>query len=123
VLGRLRAICLAFPETQESPAWVGVRWFVRRSAVAHVLMVDAQWPPAYARAVPVRVATPVLTFRSHGTELPVLRAAPPPFHAPPWHPAMVCLELGAGTDWTEVAELLTESYRAVAPRSLTTRLP
>jgi hypothetical protein len=60
----------------------------------------------------------VLTFRSAGPELAVLRAMGPPFFPVPWGPDVVGLVLGDDTDWTEVAELVTESYRVRAPRRL-----
>ena len=42
----------------------------------------------------------------------------PPFHKPPWHAEHVCLTLGADTDWDEVTELLTESWRHQAPKRI-----
>lgn len=121
VVDRLRAICLALPETGEEPAWVGIRWWVRRKAFAHLLVIDHEWPPAYARAVPVEGPTPVLTFRSSGAELAALTATGPPFHKPPWHPEHVTLVLGRNTDWDEVAELVTESWRLQAPKRIAGR--
>ena len=121
VLGRLRTICRALPETVEEAAWVGIRWSVRRKAVAHLLVIDHEWPPAYARAVPVERPTPVLTFRSSGAELAALTAIGPPFHKPPWHPEHLTLTLGPDTDWDEVAELVTESWRLQAPRRIADR--
>lgn len=118
VLERVRGICLDLPETGEEPAWVGIRWWVRGKAFAHLLVIDHEWPPAYARAVPVPGPTPVVTFRSRGDELAALTAAGPPFHKPPWHPEQVCLTLGATTDWDEVRELLTESWLLQAPKRL-----
>jgi hypothetical protein len=50
----------------------------------------------------------------------------PPFFGPPWGQDVVGMVLGADVDWTEVAELLTESFRV--PRTARegwtdTRLP
>jgi hypothetical protein len=50
IVARLRSICLDLPEASEEPAWVGTRWSVRKNNFAHVLMIDAGWPPAYAKA-------------------------------------------------------------------------
>jgi len=49
VLAALRAICLALPEVEEQEAWVGTRWRIRTKTFAHVVAIDAGWPPAYVR--------------------------------------------------------------------------
>ncbi len=60
----------------------------------------------------------MLTFRATGDELLALTHAGPPFYKPPWSPTIVGMVLDVDTDWTEVAELVTESYRACAPQKL-----
>ena len=60
--------------------------------------------------------------RSSGDELSALVNAGPPFYRPPWSPTVVGMVLDDGTDWDEVAELVTESYRFCAPRTLRRRL-
>lgn len=60
----------------------------------------------------------VMTFRSSGPELEVLGSAGPPFFRPRWAPNIVGMVLDAGADWDEVAELVTESYRVLAPKKL-----
>ncbi|WP_219417905.1 MmcQ/YjbR family DNA-binding protein [Pseudonocardia nigra] len=118
ILTRLRAICLALPQTHEEPAWVGTRWRIRTRTFAHVLTIDAGRPQAFARAAGTDGPCTVLTFRSTGPELDVLRRAGDPFFAPPWGADVVAMVLDADVDWDEVAELLTESYCARAPRAL-----
>ena len=115
-LARLRAVCLALPQAYEEQAWVGTRWCVRRKNFGHVLTITAGWPPAYARAAGTDGTCTVLTFRSSGSELDVLSHAGYPFFRPMWAPGILGIVLGEGTDWTEVAELLTESYCVLAPR-------
>jgi hypothetical protein len=105
------------PEVVEEEAWVGVRWRVRSKTFAHVLAVAHGWPPAYATASALDDAV-VLMFRSADPELGVLRAGGPPFFAPPWRRDEVGLVLADDTDWTEVRELLTESYCCQAPARL-----
>lgn len=117
-VSRLRAVCVALPETYEERAWVGTRWRVRGKTFGHVLVVHRGHPPAYARAAGVDGPVTVLTFRSSGPELDALTHAGDPFFSPPWHPAVIGMRLDGGTDWTEVAELLTESYCVLAPRKL-----
>ena len=48
--------------------------------------------------------------------------AGPPFYQPPWSPTVVGMVLDDDTDWDEVAELVTESYRLCAPQKLRRRL-
>ena len=110
-------MCTTFPEVVEEQAWVGVRFRVRTRTFAHVLAIDAGWPPAYARAAGHDDAM-LLMFRSQGNELDALRAQGHPFFAPPWRADEVGLFLDDSTDWNEVAELLTESYCSQAPRKL-----
>lgn len=50
VVSNIRSVCLRLRDAYEERAWVGVRWRVRKRTFAHVLVVDAAWPPAYARA-------------------------------------------------------------------------
>lgn len=109
-VGRVRSICLALPETYEEPAWVGVRWRVRKRTVAHVFSIDFEHHTGTA-----------VMFRSTGAELEVLRGIGPPYFAE-WKDA-VMMTLDDHTDWTEVAELLTESYRFLAPKKLIAQLP
>jgi hypothetical protein len=133
VLEQLRAICLSLPATAEESAWAGIRWVVAGKTFAHVVVVADGWPPAYARAAGTDGPAAVLTFRLAGTERDVLRAAGPPWFGPPWHPDAVGLVLGPaaregadaaeGVGWDEVAELLTDSHRLRAPRSLGLRGP
>ena len=60
----------------------------------------------------------MLTFRSSGDELLALVHAGPPFYKPPWSPTIVGMVLDDDTDWAEVTELVTESYRFCAPQKL-----
>ena len=118
IVARLHAVCSALPEVVQERAWVGTRWRVRTRTFAHVLAVDAGWPPAYARAAGSDGPLTVLMVRSSGPELEVLRGSGPPFFAPPWRPDEVGMALGEDVDWSEVAELVTESYCTVAPERL-----
>ena len=78
-------------------------------------------PRRTPRAAGVDAAS-VLTFRSAGDELEVLNAVGRPFFRPPWAPGVVGMLLDDATDWEEVAELVTESYRVLAPRALVAML-
>jgi predicted DNA-binding protein (MmcQ/YjbR family) len=118
IVARLRAVCLELPETYEEPAWTGTRWRVRGRTFAHVVRIEVGWPPAYARAAGTDGPVTVVTFRSSGGELEALSHLGPPFFRPRWAPDVVGMVLDAGVDWGEVAELVTESYRVMAPKKL-----
>lgn len=118
IVALLRPVCTALPEVVEEQAWTGTRWRVRTRTFAHVVQIEAGWPPAYARAAGTAGSATVLTFESSGPELELLRRSGPPFFAPPWRPGVVGLVLTPGVDWAEVAELVTESYCVVAPTKL-----
>jgi YjbR len=118
VLTELRSVCLGLPEAYEEQAWVGIRWMVRRRTFAHVLVIDAGWPPAYACAAATDGPATVVTFRSSGAELHALRGAGHPFFGPRWRADEVGIVLEAGVDWDEVGELITESYCLLAPQAL-----
>lgn len=113
IVRRVRLACAHLPETSEEQAFTGVRWRVRDSTVAHVVTrQSANGPVTF------------VTFHAAGEELVALPAMGDPFHAG-WGPGLIALVLRTDgtTDWTEVKELLTESYRLVAPKKLIARLP
>jgi hypothetical protein len=118
ILERLRAVCLALPETREEAAWVGTRWRIRTRTFAHVLVIDDGWPPAYARAAATDGPATVVMFRSAGAELAALVGAGPPYFCTPWRADEIGLAISSTTDWDEVAELVTESFCLLAPEKL-----
>jgi hypothetical protein len=107
ILAGLRSVCAELPQTVEEQAWAGTRWRIRTRTFAHVLTLDGPTGP-----------TTVMTFRSSGPELEALRGAGHPFFRPGWGSNTVGMVLDTGTDWDEVAELLTESYCIQAPKKL-----
>ena len=119
---RVASTALALPDAYEEDAWTGVRWRVRKKTFAHVLVAQEGYASAYREATGVTEPTTVLTFRSSGDELSALADAGPPFYRPPWSPTVVGIVLDQHTDWNEVAELVTESYRFCAPQKLRRRL-
>ena len=118
ILRKARAICLALPDAYEEEAWTGTRWRVRKRTFAHVLAVDADAPPSLARIASVIGEGTMVVFRSAGPELVALRNSGPPFFYAGWGRDAIAMTLDRHTDWTEVAELLTESYCAMAPKKL-----
>lgn len=126
VLARLRSICLRLPQAYEEQAWAGTRWMVRKRNFAHVVHIDAGWPPAYARAAGSDGPLTVVTFRASGMLYDTLRTTGPPFfHAAwgtRWGTKVIGMAIEKRIDWDEVAVLLTESYRLLAPRKLAAEL-
>jgi hypothetical protein len=118
IVAELRSVCLGLPEAYEEEAWVGTRWRVRKKTFAHVVRIESGQPPAYARAAASDGPLTVMTFRSAGPELDALRYAGPPFFKPVWWTDIVGMVLDDHSDWDEVAELITESYCALAPQKL-----
>lgn len=105
---RLRAIGESLPDAYEERAWVGLRWRVRKQTFAQLLAIDDEGEPR-------RV---VLTFRSQGEELEVLKNAGHPFFLLGWGRDAMGMVIDDDTDWDEVAELVTESYCTRAPKKL-----
>jgi hypothetical protein len=118
IVARLRRLCLGLPEAHEEPAWVGTRWRIRKQTFAHVLMVDAGWPPAYAKALGSDGPACVMTFRSPLPEADVFAFTWAPFFRPAWFPDIVGMTLSGHSDWNEVAGLVRASYCHLAPKKL-----
>jgi len=122
ILAKVRRICRALPESYEEAAWVGVRWMIRTRNFAHVVAIDGGWPPAYARAAGSDGPVVVLTFRASGMLYDTLRTAGPPFfHAAwgtLWGTKVIGMAIDERVDWDEVAVLVAESYRLLAPKAL-----
>jgi hypothetical protein len=109
ILQRLRAILTALPEVTEERAWVGVRWQVGKATVAHVFGGEDQR---------FRV-----TFRADLDEVLAFEHLGEPYFRAGWGGNVVGLLVDGGTDWDEVAELLTDSYCIQAPARLAEQIP
>ena len=106
------------PEAYEEPAWIGLRWRIRQRTFLHVYTTDGR------RSAYIDMDDPavLMTFRAPPGELAALAHAGPPFFRADWGVNVVGMVLGGDTDWVEVAELVTDSYRVQAPRRLALRL-
>jgi hypothetical protein len=118
ILGKLRSVCLKFPEAYEESAWVGIRWMIGQKNFAHVLAIDSGWPPAYAKAAGSNGPVFVMTFRSEGRESEPSEFADYPFFRPVWFPNIVGMTIDDETDWNYVGKLLKISYSVMAPKRL-----
>ena len=117
-MARIAATALALPETREEDAWTGVRWRIRSKTFAHVMVGQEGFESAFRDLTGIAEPTTLLTFHASGDELLALVHAGLPFYKPPWSPTIVGMVLDNDTDWAEVAELVTESYRYCAPQKL-----
>jgi hypothetical protein len=108
---RLHDICIAFPEVHEGPAWNGRSWLIRKNHFCQVFTVDDG-----------ETHKGIMIFRSEPPELDVLVAAGHPFFKPRWGKRAIGMVFDDSLDWTEVAELITDSYRIQAPKKLAARV-
>ena len=122
LLDRVRAICLALPEAFEEPAWTGVRWKVRSRTFAHVLTIDGSSSSVMRGALDLDGEVTSVTFRVPSDELEALREQGYPFAYAGWGRDVMKMHLDDATDWSEVAELLTESFCLLAPQKLVARV-
>lgn len=122
VVRRVAATAAALPEAYEEDAWTGVRWRIRKQTFAHVMVAQEGYESSYRDITGDPGQRTVLTFHAGGDELLALTHAGLPFYKPPWSGSIVGLVLDDDTDWTEVGELVTESYRLRAPRFLVRQL-
>jgi hypothetical protein len=119
VVTRLAATALALPQAYEEDAWTGIRWRIRAKTFAHVMVAQAGFESSFRDLTGVADPTTLLTFHAAGDELLALVHAGMPFYTPPWSPTIVGMVIDDDTDWAEIADLVTESYRVCAPQKLT----
>lgn len=120
ILTNLRGICLGLPETYEEPAYTGTRWRIRTKTFAHVFVIEDGEPHYYAKDATGEGT--VVTFRALPDELHALSNSGHPFFKTTWPPDMIGLVIEDDADWTEIAELLIDSYRVRAPQKLVKQL-
>jgi hypothetical protein len=119
ILERVRTLCLALPEvtvrvdgslvTTRSTAY---SFDVRRRSFC--LLVAGEGPDGQ----PV----PLLVLRADPDEREVLLSIGHPFFAPRAGRDRIGVLLTGDTGWEEIRELVTESYRTLAPKKLTALL-
>jgi hypothetical protein len=105
---RVRDVSLALPETSlRSDAWAHA-FEIRRRIFAFLLAPeDSQGRPS-----------PVLVVRADPLEREALVSMGHPFFGTRSGPDRLGVALGDDTDWEEIGELITESYRILAPKKL-----
>jgi predicted DNA-binding protein (MmcQ/YjbR family) len=108
VLDRVRRLCLALPEAHVTDDGMAYAFRVGRRIFAHLLTVE---DPGGRRF-------DMLVCTADPEERDVLLGIGHPYFAPRSGKDRLGVILEDTTDWTEIAELVTESYRLVAPRRL-----
>ena len=105
-IDRLRAICLALPETVEKEAWGDPTFRVRDKIFAMEKRGDGR-NSVWCKAPP-------------GSQMVLVGADPERFFVPPYvgHKGWVGMRLDSNPDWDEVATMVKRSYRLIAPKRL-----
>jgi predicted DNA-binding protein (MmcQ/YjbR family) len=119
ILERIRTLCLALPEVtvRVDPS------LSRDRSTAHSFDIRRRsfcllvaWEDSAGRTVPL------LVLRVDPEEREVLLSIGHPFFASRAGRDRIVVLLTDDTDWTEIRELVTESYRILAPKKLTALL-
>ena len=119
ILERVRALCLGLPE-------VTVRIdasLTRSRSTAHSFDIRRR---SFCLLVALEGRTgkpvPLLVLRADPDERDALLSVGHPFFAPRAGRGRIGVRLTDDTDWEEIRELVTESYRRLAPKKLTALL-
>jgi hypothetical protein len=119
IVERISALCLALPE-------VTVRTDVSRSSArSTALSFDIRrrsFCLLVAREGSAGKPVPLLVLRARPEEREALLSAGHPFFASRAGHDRLVVVITARTDWAEIGELVTESYRILAPKKLTALL-
>lgn len=108
VADRVEAICLALPEaTMRSEDW-GRSFNIRRNTFCFLT----------ARKTAEGTYLPLVVLRTDPEERKVLLAIGPPYFDSRGGFGRIEVLLNDDTDWEEIRELVTESYRTLAPKKL-----
>ncbi len=111
---RLRSLTAALPEVTERVSHGAVTFFVRGKRTLAYLTDDHHGDGRLALIYPA----------PDGVQAEVLRADPARFFRPPYvgHRGWIGLRLDVDLDWDEVAGVIDEAYRCVAPVTLVRQL-
>ena len=110
VLERLRALCLALPETSERPSHGAPSFFVREKKCFLMLLDDHHGDGIFG----IWCAAPP------GNQELLVQADPARFFRPPYvgHRGWLGVRLNDGVDWDELAGIVEDAFATVAPKRL-----
>ena len=113
-LRQVRKICLALPEVSERLSHGAPSFFIRGKKTLCMFVDDHHgdgilglWCPAFP-----------------GVQEELIASEPDRFYRPPYvgPSGWIGVRLDRDVDWGEIAEIVTESYRKVAPKTLVKQL-
>ncbi|HKN99886.1 MAG TPA: MmcQ/YjbR family DNA-binding protein [Pseudonocardiaceae bacterium] len=112
-LTRLRALCLALPETTERLSHGEPTWFVRDKKT-FVMYADHHHDDRLG----------FWCAASPGVQEALLASRPDRYFYPPYvgHRGWLGVRLDVPVDWTEIGELVADAYRCIAPKRLVAQL-
>jgi predicted DNA-binding protein (MmcQ/YjbR family) len=109
-LGRLRKLCLSLPEAHEQETWGEATFRVRKKIFAMASVQGARC---------------LVSMKVGREDHQALLAQGDPYFLPSYvgSKGWIGIDLGSvQVDWDEVRELVTESYRLIAPKRLSATL-
>jgi predicted DNA-binding protein (MmcQ/YjbR family) len=119
IVARVRALCLALPEVTVRVDYSRIRarstaqsFDIRRRSFCLLVAVED----------PTGKPVPMLVLRVDPDDREALLSIGHPFFAARAGPGRIGVRLTDATDWEEIRELVTESYRLLAPKKLTALL-
>ncbi|WP_117215768.1 MmcQ/YjbR family DNA-binding protein [Allorhizocola rhizosphaerae] len=110
---RLRALCLALPEVSERLSHGEPTWFIRGKKT-FVTLADHHHDDRFG----------FWCAAEPGAQEALVASDPSRYFRPPYvgHRGWLGVYLDVPVDWDEIAELVTDAYRAVAPKKLSALL-
>jgi hypothetical protein len=112
---RVRTICLALPETTEKLSHGSPSFFIRDKKAFAYVMGDGhhenEYPQMWCAAAP-------------GAQQELIAADPDRFFRPAYvgHRGWLGVRLDRDPEWSEIAEVCIDAYRAVAPKTLLAKM-
>jgi len=119
IVERVRAMCLALPEVEVRVDYSLTR---TRSTAQSFDIRRRSFCLLVAREGATGEPVPLLVLRADPDEREALLSIGRPFFAPRVGRGRIGVLLTDDTDWEEIRELVTESYRVVAPKKLSALL-
>jgi YjbR len=116
IFEQVSALCLALPEVtvRVDPSLTRARstahsFEIRRKSFCLLIALES----------PTGTPVPLLVLRADPDERDELLSIGHPFFAPRGGRGRIGVRITADTDWEEIRELVTDSYRTLAPKKLT----
>lgn len=115
LLSRVRAICTALPHVTERMSHGSPTWFIGAKPTFLTLAAEGrhhdEFPHLWCAAPP-------------GAQEELIASAPDRFFRPPYvgGRGWIGVRLDGAVDWSEIAELAEDAYRAVAPKRVLAEL-